>query len=101
MSTGLLLAAFVAYGVYTWIRVIQVIPYSSSCLTTLVQISDQSARIRPFFIGSFVIGIVIFELSRRQLSKGWRFAYLVTLGAGAALLVAPWLIDLFTRRHVA
>ena len=93
-STGVLLLAFVAFGIFTWIRVLQVIPYSSSCATTLIQISQQSAMVRPFFIGAFVVGVVAFEYSRRGLPKGLRFAYLITLGLGAALLVAPWLVDL-------
>jgi hypothetical protein len=92
---GTLLMAFVVFGIYTWVRVIETIPYSSSCATTLVQISRQSAMARPFFLGSFIIGVVAFELSRRQLSKSWRYIYLITLGLGAALLIAPWLVDLF------
>jgi hypothetical protein len=94
-STGALLLAFVVFGIYTWVRVLQVIPYSTSCATTLVQISQQSAAVRPFFIGAFVIGVGVFEFSRRQLPRGWRFAFLITLGFGAALLVAPWVVDLF------
>ena len=93
-STGVLLLAFVAFGIFTWVRVIQVIPYSSSCATTLIQISRQSAMIRPFFIGVFVVAVAAFEFSRRGLPKGLRFAYLITLGLGAALLVVPWLVDL-------
>jgi hypothetical protein len=94
-STGAVLLAFVAFGVYTWVRVLQVIPYSTSCATTLVQISHQSAAVRPFFLGALAIGIVVFEFSRRQLRRSWRFAYLITLGFGAALLVAPWVVDWF------
>jgi hypothetical protein len=93
-GSGVLLAAFVAYGVYTWVRVIEMIPYSSSCATTLFQISQRSAMVRPFFLGAFAIGAVVFELSRRQLPGRWRIAYLVTLGLGAALIVAPWLVGL-------
>jgi hypothetical protein len=93
-STGLLLLAFVAFGIFTWVRVLQVIPYSSSCATTLIQISQQSAMVRPFFIGVFVVGAVAFEFSRRGLPKSLRFAYLIMLGLGAALLVAPWRVDL-------
>jgi hypothetical protein len=93
-STGVLLLAFVAFGIFTWMRVLQVIPYSSSCATTLIQISQQSAMVRPFFIGAFVVGVVALEFSRRGLPKSLRFAYLITLGLGAALLVAPWLVDL-------
>ena len=95
MSNGVLLVVFVANGIYTWIRVLKVIPYSSNCMTTLVQISQQSAMVRPFFLGVLVFGVVAFELFRHQLPKGWRFAYPVLLGFGAALLVAPWLVDLF------
>ena len=93
-STGVLLLAFVVFGIYTWVRVIQVIPYSSSCATTLVQISQQSAMVRPFFIGAFVLSLGAFEFFRRGLPRGVRFAYLLTLGLGAALLVAPWIVDL-------
>jgi hypothetical protein len=93
-STGVLLLAFVAFGIYTWVRVIQVIPYSSSCATTLVRISQQSAMVRPFFIGAFVLSVAAFEFARRGLPRGLRFAYLITLGLGAALLVAPWVVDL-------
>lgn len=93
-STGILLLAFVAFGVFTWVRVLQVIPYSSSCATTLVQISQQSAMARPLFIGVFVLNVVAFEFARRGLPRGLRFAYLITLGLGAALLVAPWIVDL-------
>lgn len=93
-GSGVLLATFVAYGVYTWVRVIEVIPYSSSCATTLIQISQRSAMARPYFLGAFVIGAVVFELSRRQLPGGWRIAYLVTLGLATALIVAPWLVGL-------
>src|SRR5215472_3170744 len=39
-SLGVLLLAFVVFGVFTWIRVIQVTPYSSSCPTTLIEISS-------------------------------------------------------------
>jgi hypothetical protein len=92
-----LLTGFCAYSIYTWIRVIEVIPYSSSCVTTLVQISRQSAMVRPFFVCSFIIGVVVFELSRRWLPARWRSVYLIVLGVGAALLFAPWLVDLFTR----
>ncbi len=93
-STGVLLLAFVAFGIFTWIRVLQVIPCSSCFATTLMQISQQSAMVRPFFIGAFVVGVAAFEFSRRGLPKSLRFAYLITLGLGAALLVAPWLVDL-------
>lgn len=93
-STGVLLLAFVAFSIFTWVRVLQVIPYSSSCVTTLIQISQQSAMIRPFFIGAFVVSVAAFESSRRGLPRALRFAYLITLGIGAALLVAPWLVDL-------
>jgi len=48
----------------------------------------------PLFIGAFVVSVGAFEFSRRGLPKGLRFAYLITLGLGAALLVAPWLVDL-------
>jgi hypothetical protein len=61
----------------------------------LVQISQQSAAARPFFIGAFVAGVAVFELSCRQVLRGWRFVYLITLGFGAALLVAPWIVGLF------
>jgi hypothetical protein len=74
--------------------VLQVIPYSSSCPTTLIQISQQSAVVRPFFIGSLIVGIGAFEFSRRDLPKRLRFAYLITLGLGTALLVAPWIVHL-------
>lgn len=94
-STGLLLLAFVAFGIFTWVRVLQVVPYSSSCVTTLVEISQQSAMVRPFFIGTLVGGVAAFEFSRRGLPKGLRFLYLITLGLGAALLVAPWLVDFY------
>jgi len=93
-STGVFLLAFIVFGIYTWVRVIQVISYSSSCATTLVQISQQSANVRPFFIGAFVVSIATFEFSRRGLPKGLRFAYLITLGLAAALLVAPWIVHL-------
>jgi hypothetical protein len=93
-SIGVLLLAFVAFGIFTWIRVLQVIPYSSSCATTLIQISQQSATVRPFFIGAFILGAVAFKISRRALPRGLRLAYLIILGLGAALLVAPWLVDL-------
>ena len=93
-GTGVLLLAFVVFGIYTWVRVLQVIPHSSSCPTTLIQISQQSAMVRPFFIGALLVGAGVFEFSRGQLPRGWRFAYLITLGFGAALLVAPWLVDL-------
>ena len=93
-STGVLVLAFVVFGVFTWVRVLQVIPYSSSCATTLVQISQQTAMVRPFFIGSFVLSVVAFGFTRRGLPRGLRFAYLITLGIGAALLVAPWIVDL-------
>jgi len=94
-STAALLLAFIAFGVYTWVRVLQVNPYSTSCATTLVQISQQSTAVRPFFIGALVGGAGVFEFSGRQLARGWRFAYLVTLGFGTALLVVPWIVDLF------
>jgi len=94
VSTGVLLLAFVLFGVITWIRVLQVIPYSSSCATTLIRISQQSAMVRPFFIGAFVLSLAAFEFSRRSLPKGLRLAYLITRGLGAALLVAPWIVDL-------
>ena len=93
-STGVLLLAFVVFGIFTWIRVLQVIPYSSSCATTLVRISQQSAMVRPFFIGAFVISVAAFEFSRRDLPRVLRFAYVTALGLGAALLVAPWIVDL-------
>jgi hypothetical protein len=93
-STGVSLLAFVVFGIYTWVRVIQVIPYSSSCTTNLVQISQQSATVRPFFIGAFVLGVVAFEFSRRALPNGLRFAYVLVLGLGSALMVAPWIVDL-------
>jgi len=94
-SLGVLLLAFVVFGVFTWIRVIQVTPYSSSCPTTLIEISQRSSMVRPFFIGTFVFSIAAFEFARRRgLPKGLRFAYLVTLGLGAALLVAPWIVRL-------
>jgi hypothetical protein len=93
-GSGVVLAAFVAYGVYTWVRVIEVIPGSSSCATTLFQISQRSAMVRPFFLGAFAIGAAVFELSRRQLPGGWRIAYLVILGLATALIVAPWLVGL-------
>jgi len=93
-APGVLLLAFVAFCVFTWVRVLQVIPYSSSCATTLIQISQQNAMVRPLFIGAFVVGVVAFELSRRGLPKSLRVGYLLTLGVGAALLVAPWLVDL-------
>jgi hypothetical protein len=48
-SMAVLLMAFVVFGVFTWVRVLQVIPYSSSCATTLVQISRQSAAAVHFF----------------------------------------------------
>jgi hypothetical protein len=94
VGSGVLLAAFVTYGVYSWVRVIEVIPYSSSCVATLVQISQRSAMVRPFFLGVFALGAVVFELSRRQLPGRWRIAYLLILGLGAALIVAPWLVAL-------
>src|SRR6266536_632072 len=93
-STGVLFLAFVTFGIITWIRVLQVIPYSSSCATTLIQISQQTAMIGPFFIGAFVVGVVAFEFSLRGLPKGLRFAYLITLGLEAAFLLAHWLVDL-------
>jgi hypothetical protein len=93
-TTGTLLMAFIVFGICTWIRVVESIPYSTGCATTLVQISRQSATARLFFLGVFVIGVVVFELSRRQFSTSWRFVYLVILGLAAALLVAPRLIDL-------
>jgi len=98
-STGLLLAAFVGYGIYSWIRVLQTIPYSSNCITTLVEISQRSAGVRPFFIGALLVGAVTFELARRELARGWRFAYLITVGLAAALLVVPWLVDLLSNTH--
>lgn len=94
VSTGVLLLAFVVFGLYTWVRVVQVIPYSTNCATTLIQISQQSATIRPYFISAFVITLVAFEFSRPALPKRLRYAYLITLGLGAALLVVPWLIKL-------
>ena len=93
--SGTLLMALVAFGVYSWMRVLQTIPYSSSCATTLVQISKQSAIMRPFLLGAFILCGVTLEFSLRQLRRGWRFAYVGTLGLGAALLVAPWIVDLF------
>src|SRR5574342_40582 len=92
-GTGVLLLAFVVFGIFTRIRVIQVIPYSSSCATTLVHISQQSAMVRPFFIGVLVLSVAAFEFARRGLPRGLRFAYLITLGLGAALLVAPRIVD--------
>lgn len=94
-STGVLLLAFIVFGVVTWIRVLHVIPYSSSCATTLIQISRQSAMVRPFFIGALALSVAAFEFSRHGLPGGLRFAYLVLFGLGAALLVAPWIVDLF------
>lgn len=93
-GSGVLVLSFDVFGVFTWIRVLHVIPDSSSCASTLIQISQQSATVRPFFIGAFVLGVAVFEFSRRALPRGLRFAYLLTLGLGAALLVAPWLVDL-------
>jgi hypothetical protein len=93
-STGALLLAFVAFGAYTWLRVLQVLPHSTSCITTLVEISKQSAAVRPFFIRAFIVSAGVFEFTRRQLPTGWRVAYLITLGLGAALLVAPWIVSL-------
>ena len=94
MGSMTVLMGFVVFGIYIWVRVIQVIPYSSSCATTLVQISQRSAAARPVFLGVFVISVVVFELSRRTLSRPWRFAYLGTLGLGAGLIVMPWLVSM-------
>ena len=91
---AVLLMAFVAFGVFTWVRVLQVIPDSSSCATTLVQISRQSAAVRPFFLGVFIISAVVFEFSRRQFPTAWRYVFLVTLGLAAALIVIPWLVSM-------
>lgn len=91
-ATGVLLLGFVVFGIYTWIRVLQVIPYSSNCATTLVQISQQSSKVQPFFLVSLLVSAAVFEFSHRKLPRGWRFAYLITLGLGVALLVAPWLV---------
>jgi hypothetical protein len=91
-STGALLLAFVVHGILTWIRVLQVIQYSSSCATTLIQITQESATVRPFFVGAFTLCMAAFEFSRRGLPKGLRFAWLFTLGFGAALLVMPWIV---------
>ncbi|HXT41038.1 MAG TPA: hypothetical protein VN887_13590 [Candidatus Angelobacter sp.] len=93
-STGILLLSFVTFGIVTWVRVLRVIPYSSGCATTLIQISQHSAMVRPFFVGAFVVGVVAFQFSRRGLPKGLRFAYLITLGLGAALSIAPWMVYL-------
>ena|ERR1035437_366710 len=93
-SMAVLLMAFVVFGVFTWVRVLQVIPYSSSCATTLVQISRQSAAVRPFFLGAFIISTFVFEFSRRQLPRVWRYVFLVTLGLAAGLIVIPWLVSM-------
>jgi hypothetical protein len=88
-----LLMAFVVFHIYTWWRVIEIIPASSSGPTTLVRIARETAMVRPFFLGTFVITLASFELFRRRLNTGWRIAYLITLGLSTALLVAPWLVD--------
>jgi hypothetical protein len=95
LGTNFILGAFGAYGIYTWVRVLEVIPYSSGSATTLVQISQRSAMVRPFFLAAFAICAVTFELSYRRMPKGWRIAYIVPLGIGMALIVAPWLVGLF------
>ncbi|MBI1177018.1 hypothetical protein GC207_06215 [bacterium] len=97
-STGILLLGFVVSGIFTWIRVILVIPYSSSCATTLIQISQQSAMVRPFFLGAFVLSVAAYQFSRHGLRRGLRFAYLAIIGLGAALLVAPWIVELVHSR---
>jgi hypothetical protein len=92
-SMAVLLMAFVIFGLVTWVRVLQVIPYSSSCATTLVQISRQSAAVRPFFLAAFIISVFVFESSRRKLPRSWRYGFLVTLGLAAGLIIIPWLVS--------
>lgn len=94
-GTGILLAAFVVYGVYTWVQVIEVIPASYNCLTTLARISDQNAAVRPLFWTAFIISTIVYGLFCRRLYIGWRVVYLIVLGLGSALIVAPWLVGLF------
>jgi len=96
--SALLLMAFICFGIYTWVRTVRTIPYSSNCLTKLVQISRQSSAVRPFFIGAFLVNVVVFESISRQIRGSWRLAYLILLGFGAALLVAPWIVNFFYVR---
>ena len=91
-ASGSLLLGFVVFGIYLQIRVLQVIPYSSNCATTLLHISQQSAKVQPFFLVSLIISAAIFEFSHRKLPRSWRLAYLITLGLGVALMVLPWLV---------
>ena len=93
--TGTLLLAFVAFSAFTWVRVLEAAPHSSGCASSLVRIAQQSEMVRPYFLGTFVVGTITFGLSRQSMGFGSRFFYLVVLGCGAGLLIMPWLVALF------
>src|SRR5262245_2076478 len=93
-TTGALLFGFVVFGIYTWARVLRVIPYSSSCVTTLVEISRRTAVMLPFFACALLAAAAAFECCRQQLPTSWRFTYVALLGFGVALFVIPWLVSL-------
>ena len=87
--------AFVVFGVLNWVHTLQTMACSPDCLTGLLQLSRQSAAVRPFFLAAFAASVLVFELSRHQLSKAWRYIFLVAVGLAAGLVVMPWLVRMF------
>jgi hypothetical protein len=91
-STGALLIAFVVFDVHMWVRYTQAIPFSWNCTFSLARIGREHVAVYPFYFVAFAIGVCVFEFSRRQMPRSWRFAYLLVLGFGAASLILPWIV---------
>jgi uncharacterized membrane protein len=79
--------SLVGHALYMWYRNVEVIPYSTSCITSLVRFSAISAQTHEYLAPALIASIATFELGRRHFTNTWRLAYLLLAGLGVALFV--------------
>jgi hypothetical protein len=87
----LIMATVIAY--YYWYHVLVARGFGLLYNASLLYTPFRWARLGLAI--ALAVGLITFELTRKHLSRPWRYGYVVVIGLGSALFVVGWIIRAF------